>query len=169
MGPKRSRSRRRSSPCRSGSPICGGYTASRADAGAPAGGCSSMAEHQLPKLTVRVRFPSSAPVKALVRAMFRNRTGADSSTVLPEIVTCEVTFEVTPLPRAVPIARRECLMARENASGRDPPGLGRTSARELGLRPRPLAVPGRQLCIGPHARRGYARDTTGSSRSADVG
>jgi hypothetical protein len=24
------------------------------------GGCSSMAEHQLPKLTVRVRFPSSA-------------------------------------------------------------------------------------------------------------
>ena len=26
-------------------------------------GCSSMAEHQLPKLTVRVRFPSSAPMK----------------------------------------------------------------------------------------------------------
>jgi hypothetical protein len=25
------------------------------------GGCSSMAEHQLPKLTVRVRFPSPAP------------------------------------------------------------------------------------------------------------
>ena len=27
------------------------------------GGCSSMAEHQLPKLTVRVRFPSSAPTR----------------------------------------------------------------------------------------------------------
>jgi hypothetical protein len=25
-------------------------------------GCSSMAEHQLPKLIVRVRFPSSAPM-----------------------------------------------------------------------------------------------------------
>lgn len=29
-------------------------------------GCSSMAEFQLPKLTTRVRFPSSAPVYALI-------------------------------------------------------------------------------------------------------
>ena len=34
-------------------------------------GCSSMAEHQLPKLTVRVRFPSSA-------LMQRPRSEADS-------------------------------------------------------------------------------------------
>src|ERR687898_3616966 len=30
-------------------------------------GCSSMAEHQLPKLTVRVRFPSPAPHKPQAR------------------------------------------------------------------------------------------------------
>jgi hypothetical protein len=36
------------------------------------GGCSSMAEHQLPKLTVRVRFPSSAlMMKAQVGRVFR--------------------------------------------------------------------------------------------------
>ena len=29
--------------------------------------CSSMAEHQLPKLNTRVRFPSSAPTNAQVR------------------------------------------------------------------------------------------------------
>jgi hypothetical protein len=35
-------------------------------------GCSSMAEHQLPKLTVRVRFPSPAPkMKTQVRSTFR--------------------------------------------------------------------------------------------------
>ena len=35
-------------------------------------GCSSMAEHQLPKLIVRVRFPSSAPrIKAQVGSSFR--------------------------------------------------------------------------------------------------
>src|ERR1700739_855389 len=35
-------------------------------------GCSSMAEHQLPKLTVRVRFSSPAPmVKAQVGSVFR--------------------------------------------------------------------------------------------------
>ena len=34
-----------------------------------------MAEHQLPKLTVRVRFPSSAPTpKALVTRMFRDQS-----------------------------------------------------------------------------------------------
>ena len=37
-------------------------------------GCSSMAEHQLPKLTVRVRFPSPAPrTKALVRTESQTR------------------------------------------------------------------------------------------------
>ena len=34
-------------------------------------GCSSMVEHQLPKLTVRVRFPSSALSGSLVVAIFR--------------------------------------------------------------------------------------------------
>src|SRR5215467_11897142 len=35
-------------------------------------GCSSMAEHQLPKLTVRVRFPSPAPTtKAQAGSDFR--------------------------------------------------------------------------------------------------
>ena len=33
-------------------------------------GCSSMVEHQLPKLTVRVRFPSSAPVENAQLALF---------------------------------------------------------------------------------------------------
>jgi hypothetical protein len=42
-----------------------------ADIGATRG-CSSMAEHQLPKLIVRVRFPSSAPmVKDQVGSNFR--------------------------------------------------------------------------------------------------
>src|ERR1700722_16092041 len=34
-------------------------------------GCSSMVEHQLPKLTVRVRFPSSALSSSLLAGIFR--------------------------------------------------------------------------------------------------
>ena len=42
-----------------------------------------MAEHQLPKLTVRVRFPSSAPTpKALVTRTFRDQ-GRNRKSRLP--------------------------------------------------------------------------------------
>jgi hypothetical protein len=41
----------------------GGLRRSRTSLGCAPRGCSSMAEHQLPKLTVRVRFSSPAPVR----------------------------------------------------------------------------------------------------------
>src|ERR1700689_5265063 len=41
-------------------------------------GCSSMVEHQLPKLTVRVRFSSPAPaMKCRSEAYFRSSTSLD--------------------------------------------------------------------------------------------
>ena len=123
-----------------------------------------MAEHQLPKLTVRVRFPSSAPLKPLVSGMFRNRTGADSSTVLPETVTCEVTLEVTPLPQAAPLATQVPSGSGEcRATMTSRPGQNVSSRTEIAGH-----VPcrtGLRLGFGPHAHRGYARDTTGSAES----
>src|SRR5579863_4039814 len=38
-------------------------------------GCSSMAEHQLPKLTVRVRFPSPAPLYSSSSLIFERLLG----------------------------------------------------------------------------------------------
>ena len=51
-------------------------------------GCSSMAEHQLPKLTVRVRFPSPAPTNP-------SRT-ADSDLALDYLARCGVCCSVMP-------------------------------------------------------------------------
>jgi hypothetical protein len=48
-----------------------------------------------PKLTVRVRFPSSAPVKCLVRTMFLNRTPPDGCPRCAILGSHHVTSDVT--------------------------------------------------------------------------
>ena len=64
------------------------------------GGCSSMVEHQLPKLTVRVRFPSSAPQKRPRSEVISERWAFDRlggrSAVVPTQARAAVGRELVP-------------------------------------------------------------------------
>ena len=85
----------------------------------------------IPKLTVRVRFPSSAPVKPVVRGTFRNRTGAVRRPCYPKLSPGEVACEVIRVVLAVGLERRKRRLAREDSLGSRPPGPRETSVREL--------------------------------------
>ena len=85
----------------------------------------------IPKLTVRVRFPSSAPVNPLVRGSFRNRTGAVRGPCYLKLLLGEVAFEVTRVVLTVGLERRKRRLARLNALGSCRRDWRGTSAREL--------------------------------------
>ena len=82
-----------------------------------AGRCSSMAEHQLPKLNTRVRFPSSAPHTS------RSET----------VVSRSIEFWEAVCVRGVTVSRLAGCLLRSLSWSRDPRGLvGRQP-----VRPRP--------------------------------